>query len=59
MRATVAETAETIEQAVCDAPTFPPFSRNRFDGCVWYEGMMSQARSASNDCARFAAGLEG
>jgi hypothetical protein len=50
----------TEADALCqgnDAPTWPPLSANRAAGVVWYCELMARATSASNDVARFAAGL--
>jgi hypothetical protein len=55
--ADVATTTDAAAQAVASCTTFPPFSSNRNAGIVWYTKVMSQARAASSDCARFAAGL--
>ncbi len=40
-------------------PTWPPMSANRYAACAWYCAMMRQTATASNDGARFLAGLEG
>lgn len=38
-------------------PTAPVLSRSRAEGVAWYCSVMSQARCAADDIARFAAGL--
>lgn len=49
----------TQNDELAGTPTLEPTSRNRFDGNVWYERLMSQSAPASSDGARFAAGLDG
>jgi hypothetical protein len=60
--ATVPAPANT--PTACDAlsapsvqPTWPPMSMNRAAGIVWYESIMAQSRSASQDATRFAQAL--
>ena len=48
----------TTADASAQAPTWPPTSRSRFEGCVWYEQFMAQSSSASGDAERFMKGLE-
>lgn len=49
--------ADATAQAACTATTWPPMSSNRFNGTLWYETLISQARSASGDAERFMKGL--
>ncbi len=48
----------TTADASAQAPTWPPTSRSRFEGCVWYEQFIAQSSSASGDAERFMKGLE-
>ena len=57
--ADVATLDDAASQAACTATTWPPMSSNRFNGVLWAERLMSQARAASSDAERFMANLKG
>lgn len=55
--ADVATLDDAASQAACTATTWPPMSSNRFNGVLWAERLMRQARAASSDAERFMKGL--
>lgn len=48
----------TNNDELAGTPTWPPLSTNRFEGVLWSEWLMCQARPATDDGIRFLAGLE-
>lgn len=58
-RPTALDQTPTLERGDSAFLTFPPYSKNRDAGCQWYCAMMALTTPASNDVARFAAGLAG